>query len=64
MEKLCVFCKHLTLYEGWYSPDSSYGDCGTVECEKRHWEIILNGFDDEFREKILQAETCPDYDQA
>jgi hypothetical protein len=64
-EKLCVFCKHLELdVRGCYG---EYPDPATFECSRGHFKNIEASYQistEEFREKIVKAQTCKDYDQA
>ena len=74
---LCVFCKHWRFDGG--SPDYSeltLGDEATIGCAKKHWPCpsrawayseeahpLHNYSEYTFREAILCAQTCPDYEQ-
>jgi hypothetical protein len=60
MEKLCVFCEHITMdTTGCYG---DYPDPATFECMKNHWSGIKEyEFPEGFRKQILVAETCKDY---
>ena len=64
MEKLCVFCVHLYHESGGYG---EYADPDAFYCKKQLWPLV-RGYDvincgdlDKFRERILMAETCPEY---
>jgi len=67
-EKLCVFCKHWQFSGGsehWseYTPAIN----ASMDCAKGHYgaEFELEYITEEgFRNIILKAETCPDYDPA
>lgn len=63
--KLCLFCRHFLFINAdlGYS-DQTPGHDAQIGCLKNHYDINL--FLDsrqEFREKILTAETCEDYDR-
>lgn len=66
-EKLCVFCTNWVFDGG--EPDYSEltpGYAGYIDCAKRRFEqvkFINLGSPREFRQVILAAKTCPDYDQ-
>lgn len=66
-EKLCIFCTHSSFDTSGCSGD--YPDPATFECGKGHfndlgWGKNSIGYDmDSFRQLILAAATCPDYDQ-
>ena len=63
-EKLCVFCPHFN-YEGIhdyrYSTYTS-GTDGGFECLKNHFAHQRPDDIKEFRQLILKAEKCPDYE--
>lgn len=72
MEKLCVFCHHMEFDDGGYG---EYADPASMTCKKGHWvgknrssytngAIEMYSGDDlgKFREVILLAAKCPDYD--
>lgn len=66
-EKLCVFCKHINMDTMGCHGD--YPDPATFECTKRHFQNVDkgswgDGLGEEFRQVILMAETCPDYEVA
>lgn len=64
-EKLCVFCKHLELNTfGCYG---DYPDPATFECSKGHWKDVDASYHvstEEFRARIVTAQTCKEYTQA
>ena len=60
-EKLCVFCNHINF--GQTQMYESGGGDSTVECERGYFGYSRILSIDDFRTLILQAQTCPDYDQ-
>jgi hypothetical protein len=63
--KLCVFCKHFYLDMGHpgYS-ELTPGYSASIECLKDHWNMSNRDDTSTYREHIIKAETCPDYDSA
>jgi hypothetical protein len=62
-EKLCVFCRHMK-FDKTAEYDSGGGDA-CVSCDKNRFnECLLMYSEDGFRELILHAGDCPDYDEA
>jgi hypothetical protein len=70
-EKLCVFCKDW-YFDGGDTGYSEYtpGYNASMGCYKDRWKkgtksiSIMNIYSqEEFRKIILQAQTCPDYEQ-
>jgi hypothetical protein len=62
--KVCILCKHWFLdYDEGYS-EWTPGVGFYTECAKEHWVLTGPGTKQrEFRDKILTAETCPDYEE-
>ena len=69
-ERICMFCTHLSYEKASYG---DYSDPAALECCMGHFP---SGREDgknvqsravydveDFRRLIIQAETCPDYDQ-
>lgn len=74
-EKLCVFCVHLYWDQGGMYGD--YPDPSRLVCRKNHLLLPDEGWGDgkfgpreqtvydvaDFREMIVKAKDCPDYEQ-
>ena len=66
-EKLCVFCTHAEFNDSGCWGD--YPDPAKLECHKGHFEgryheVGLPVYDmEDFRKIIVQAESCPDYNE-
>jgi hypothetical protein len=65
MEKLCVFCKHLKYSDGGWG---DYAEAASLNCKKGR-DLRPSGYQsvydvEDFREMILTAQNCPDYDEA
>lgn len=60
-EKVCILCRHFDCdggspgYSEYTPPVES-----TIECRKKKWKLEWYT-QDEYREKLLTAETCEDY---
>ena len=67
MEKLCVFCKHMSwsIIEYTYYSTLTGGDIsGGMICRKGHFDYIDSGHiedENDFRQFILRAEDCKDF---
>lgn len=64
-EKLCMFCKHVEYERPWNS-DSDSGTSfsgGGFSCNKKHFYEGGSYSLEDFREVMLKAEKCPDYEQ-
>ena len=67
-DPLCFFCKHWTFYGGendW--SDVTPGMNASMDCDKKHYGPsfrIQDTNEAEFRNLILKARKCPDYQQA
>jgi len=63
MEKICCFCKHFYLDMG----DPGYSELtpgyeGSVECLKGHWKMRTFDTVETYRENILTAKKCKDWE--
>lgn len=62
-EKLCVFCKHFK----WEYVSPGCPTCGNMNggmiCLAQHYCEVLPYDEDDFREVLLRAESCPDYER-
>ncbi len=64
IEKVCVFCEHLEFdYDTGNCPTCDYGTYAKMSCAKNRWETDINYSLVEYRQFILQAAKCPDYEQ-
>ncbi len=61
---LCVFCKHFYFdmgCPGYSEATPGYG--ATISCNKNYWEMDNYGSLEEYREHIIAAKKCKDYEQ-
>ena len=64
MEKLCFWCKHFWIGDAIpdyseYTPGSNF----SMNCSKAHWVFDAElETEESFREKLLTALTCGDYE--
>ena len=69
-EKLCVFCNHLKCeYDGGSNCETcGYDQYADMECGKDLWKnkpyVMGEDFLHDFRDVILQAKTCPEFEAA
>lgn len=63
--RVCILCKHWFLdYDEGYS-EFTPGEGFVTECDKGHWSLVGPDINQrEFRDNILAAETCLDYEEA
>lgn len=64
-KRLCLFCKNMQLEpaQSGYSEFTPESDVW-MGCYKGHWELSLwKDTTETYREKLLMAQTCPDYDE-
>ena len=64
--RLCLFCKHFLFINAdrGYS-DQTPGEDALMGCLKDHYDVnLFLDTPQEYRDKILTAETCEDYKRA
>lgn len=62
-ERLCVFCKHFQMDAGGSWSEYTH-EAPELRCSQHHWSQSLNGTQEEFRNNILKAFDCIDYEVA
>lgn len=63
MEKLCVFCRHFYLSMGYGDlSEVTPGMDAEISCGKRRWRMEDYFVERDFRNFILLANTCPEYE--
>lgn len=63
VEPLCLWCKHFSFYAA--TPDYSEetpADAFSIYCNRVKWRFKPYGTEEEFRNCIVAAQTCPDYE--
>lgn len=62
-ERLCLFCSHFDLEMG-EKRYSSYtpGRAFSMDCKKKHWNFSHDDSEEHYRQCIIAAWKCPDYE--
>ena len=65
MDRLCIFCRYFYFLPGEkVDSDTTPGYDAEIYCSKGHWALDVLGDNTEiFRENLLKARACADYDE-